>query len=77
MRKLIRKRRPSSAFTIRNFIRKYGPPILLMGLVYLGIEAFHAFIEYLKQTWDLGALFLAVSALLSLIGWYMVSLLGV
>lgn len=63
MRKFTRKHRFPA---LRNFIRKYGPPILLIGMVYLGIEAFHAFIDYLKRTWDVGALIMAWACVISL-----------
>lgn len=71
MRKFTRNQGSPIVVTLRQFIRKYGPPILLIGMVYLGIEAFHAFIDYLKRTWDLQALFLAVLSVFSLLAMYM------
>ncbi|MGR3279748.1 hypothetical protein ACSYAD_32335 [Acaryochloris marina NIES-2412] len=66
MRKFTRNQGSPIVVTLRKLIRKYGPPILLIGMVYLGIEAFHAFIDYLKRTWDIGALILAWACVISL-----------
>ncbi|NJR57082.1 MAG: hypothetical protein HC768_22680 [Acaryochloris sp. CRU_2_0] len=55
------KRKYGFPLALRNFIRKYGPPIVFLCLIYVGIDAFHAFIDYLKRTWDIGAGITAVS----------------
>lgn len=66
MRKFIRRHGPRTTFALRKFLRRYGPPIIFIGLIYLGIEAFHAFIDYLKRTWDVGAALMAGACVISL-----------